>query len=213
MEKNKVFKAIDLVHKTLELMSLCKDQNKWRLEALKNNPPRYYLLLQIEALLRAFIDVEQDETDLDYEQYSKLLTIQNFITGDFIERFDIETYNLMSDFICDEMALSLNNSQHNLKITKRMLSELFRRFLEFKKRIRSLETFNDDYLMANSYQSRFSIKITDDISANLKDKQDKINQALELIINPLGYSFDYATLVSEYNYPDVDLEKIMIDYL
>lgn len=213
MEQNKVFMAIDVLHKTLEFISLCKDSKEWKLEALKNNPPRYYLLLQIEALLNAFFDDKNRVEYIDYEYHLGKLSIQNFIAGDFIKSYKIEAYNSMFDFIYDETPIPLYNSNHSLKITKRMLLDLFQRFLEFKKRIRNLEKFNGDYLMANSYNARFSIKITDDISANLTDKQDKINQALELIINPLGLSFDYATLVSKYNYPDIDLEELNLDYL
>jgi hypothetical protein len=208
MEKDKVYTAIDLCDKAINFISMTPDSSEWNFDILKSNPPRFHILQEIEALIRAFNLNRKIEMNIND---SKSVLFQEFISGDFVEKRKFKDYSnivkFVKDFVNNNQLFYLNDSihLHDIKF-------IFLRLIDFKKRLNKLSEFNSGYILVTSISDFFTIGITNSIMGKLKTETHDLNKILSLIIDPLSLSYNEEELMSKFNYPVYD-ERIYIEYL
>ena len=208
MEKGKVYTAIDLCDKAINFISMTPDSSEWNFDILKSNPPRFHMLQEIEALIRAFNLNRKIEMNVND---SKSVLFQEFISGDFVEIRKFKDYSnivmFVKDFINNNQLFYLNDRihLHDIKF-------IFLRLIDFKKRLNQLSEFNSGYILVTSISDFFTIGLTNSIMGKLKNETHDLNNILSLIIDPLSLSYTEEELISKFNYPLYD-ERIDIEYL
>ena len=208
MEKDKVYTAIDLCDKAINFISMTPDSSEWNFDILKSNPPRFHILQEIEALIRAFNLNRKIEMNIND---SKSVLFQEFISGDFVEKRKFKDYRNIVKFVID----FLNNNQLfylNDSIHLHDIKFIFLSLIDFKKRLNQLSEFNSSYILVTSISDFFTIGLTNSIMGKLKNETHDLNNILSLIIDPLSLSYTEEELISKFNYPVYD-ERIYIEYL
>lgn len=198
--KTDSYTAIDLLEKIIEFTEMTPDKEAWNYEALQTNPPRYIRLQRIEALMKAFFADDPKE-----------ITIQSFLSGEFIKDRDIEQYENTIEYIKE----SLVKYQSSFSTREVRLSELafvFHILVDYKRLVRKLVTFNSRWIEANGPVSQFSIYLTESISENLRGKYNDLDTTLELFSNPKLCNFTIEELIEKYGYPTDDLHSIDIEF-
>jgi len=214
MEPKSSYKAIDLLEKVLEFTEMTPDSTKWDLGNLKTNPPRYIRLQQINSLLGAFLKNREQTSLLTrikslYSSNSKH-EIQAFLDGDFIKKNTIEEYDGAIHFMNAFLNHSIATEEDKIHVEH--LSFIYTRLVKYKGLLRQLKTFNSQWLAAGTLVARFQINLTDSITKNVTDKEQDLDEILELIINPTGLSFTITELVDVYHYPTENLDEVDIEF-
>jgi hypothetical protein len=194
------YTAIDLLEKILEFTEMTPDKEEWNYEALQSNPPRYIRLQRIEALMKAF-----------FADDPKYITIQSFLSGEFIKDRDINQYENTVEYIKE----SLERYQSPFSAREIRLPGLafvFHILVDYKRLVRKLVTFNSGWLEAGMSVAQFSIYLTESISENLRGKYNDLDTTLELFINPRLYTFTIKELIEKYGYPKDDLDSIDTEF-
>jgi hypothetical protein len=209
MTKNKTYKGIDLIEKIIEFTAMTPDSATWTYNSLKENEPRLIRLKQIDSLISAFIP-EIKNTNLT-EKLTGLLSskktkLTKVVSGEFIENRCLDAYIAFTNLIKQEAESSTLN-----KIDITDIKNTFIILMSYKKNLRQLINFNNDWLEVSRITSLFSIKLTNKISSNLLGQYDELDKVLELIINPKNLSFSETELISNYNFPKDDLDEIDLD--
>ena len=209
MTKNKTYKGIDLIEKIIEFTAMTPDSATWTYNSLKENEPRLIRLKQIDSLISAFIP-EIKNTNLT-EKLTGLLSskktkLTKVVNGEFIENRSLDAYIAFTNLIKQEAESSTLN-----KIDITDIKNTFILLMSYKKNLRQLINFNNDWLEVSRITSLFSIKLTNKISSNLLGQYDELDKVLELIINPKNLSFSETELISNYNFPKDDLDEIDLD--
>lgn len=209
MTKNKTYKGIDLIEKIIEFTAMTPDSATWTYNSLKENEPRLIRLKQIDSLISAFIpeikntNLTEKLTGLLSSKKTKLMKVVN---GEFIENRSLDAYIAFTNLIKQEAESSTLN-----KIDITDIKNTFILLMSYKKNLRQLINFNNDWLEVSRITSLFSIKLTNKISSNLLGQYDELDKVLELIINPKNLSFSETELISNYNFPKDDLDEIDLD--
>jgi hypothetical protein len=182
-----VLTAKDLLAFAREFQAMVPDEKEWTADALKENPPRYYRLLRIQALLRAL--------DLPPEPVA-------FVTGAFISKRPASAYD---SFV--ERARSFLEERGDPSTSRGARRErghfdvqwCFQYVYRFSKRVREVLTFNDGWIEAGSDFAQFMIRFTRScIPAELKASAERADELLASIVDPEGRSIPESRLITEF---------------
>uniref|UniRef100_UPI00404B5C1C hypothetical protein n=1 Tax=Flavobacterium sp. TaxID=239 RepID=UPI00404B5C1C len=209
MEEKKTYRGIDLVDKILEFIKMTPDYKQTTFNSLKGNQPRLIRLKQIDSLISAFIPEIQNESMTSRLKgffSSRKIDLDIILSGDFLENRNIEDY---SEFINHVKYEIQNFGSDEIDFTD--LKNVFTAFVTYKKHIKQILEFNAGWLSVSRKTSMFTIRVTDSISSNLVGKYDKIDKALEILINPKKKSFTEIELISKFNFPKENLEEIDLE--
>ncbi|WP_445452932.1 hypothetical protein [Flavobacterium sp. 25HG05S-40] len=209
MQKTKSYNGIDLLEKILEFIEMVPDYKQTTLNSINENKPRLIRLKRIESLVSAFFPENQSESlksKLKEMFSSKKIDLDFILSGDFIEKRDVQEYLELINQVKYEIQ---NFGSDEIDIAD--LKNVFIAFVEYKKCIRKILGFNSGWLSVSRKTSMFTIRVTDSISSNLAGKYDKIDEALEILINPKRKSFTEIELISKFNFPKENLEEIDSD--
>lgn len=207
MNQNSEFTAIDLLDKVLEFNLMSPNPSCWNLEALKSNPPLLIRFRQIESLMKAFFSNVNISSNILH------VSLESFLGGDFILDRVISDYKEAIYFIKEYIREETDNIHDTRTIDLCDLEFIYSRLLSFKKQLLKITNFNSDVVEASSISARFSYLLTGSISKSISEKPTKLDEILELLINPNGLSFTLEELLSKYNYPTEDLIDIDIEYM
>ncbi len=203
--KDSIFlNPIDLIDKIIEFQGLTPNRIEWDLTLLKSNPPRFYLLQQIQALILAF--------------NNEKVSLSQFIQGDFIEQRQLSEYNLFIQKIIDDTAdeessfyernLKRFNEEKSVTDIKEIFKFHFDFLVELDKLSGSKGLIGRNRLVNNyAYTKRY--EITDSINS---EKVKDLKEGIALIINPHNKSFSMKELVEKHGYPDLDLHEVNVDW-
>lgn len=193
MIKGKLYTIKNLIEKIIEFSLMTPDKEKWNMSSLINNPPRHIRFKQIEALIRAFYNVNDGEK----------ITIEDILDGNIFIKAkefsgdEIVTYILTTPAKKADIK-DLIRAYKNLMIFKQLLIETTRyqhRFLEY----------NDPEMIA-------VMNIIINVSTSLSNSSILLDDAFETILNPNKKSYSKHELISKYGYPKEDLFEIDCDY-
>ena len=193
----KNFTAIHLIEKIIEFISLTPDKEFWKIELQRQNPPRYYRLLQIKSLAYAFLPKETCYQTLSSQ-------IKSVLKGDFIgNRTETDYKELI--ILMDEFTKRGKDEYDRIPDLQYNYSNL----LDYKFKLNEIFSHNSGILEI-SYPYIFAYDLTDKASRELKKIPviEEIDKYLALFIDPMQKSFSYKELIINYEYPNVDLWQI-----
>jgi len=216
----------ELLHYYFELKGLQSDMLTWNHMALKDNPPRFYRLQIIDSYIRAL----------------NLGSVSNFHRFEFIKASNytkeklvsiiktsgsITSENDIDDYIKQHSSLKYPSIEENeakglrtLKITKNFahgdgwktfLLCLGARLLIEAESIHDFKSIYNGYLAAD-----LPILTVMDIHENFVNRLELDNPVydlLEYIINPSGINYTQNELKEYFDYPDINLDEIDLDFI
>lgn len=178
----------DLLNCYLEFVALVPVSQDWQEERLADNPPRLYRLKQLNAILRAF-----DIKDL-----------VEFRNGDFIEKDAHDRY---------EEAKSLMSQGSASKGIKDDLQACFCSLMQYREEIEKGLWFGAGYYHIGSellntayYHIWESIQV-------IRTSLSSIDQIIVGIIDPDKKCIPIEHLVCNFNFPDVDIASMDMEWL
>jgi hypothetical protein len=190
----KKYTAKDIVKVYSELKDLIPDVNQWTEAAFKNSKPRLIRLNQLVALKKAF------KIDDSWEEFER---------GSFVDRFPIESYNLLKQNIKSFKNSSSWNSQNFDHFCYRDLQVTFRLFLDFVVMENTLKNHISEYSMTYSLGQNYGYEHTKSyFSGRTNKKIQYMIDDLVIIIDPLQQVFSEGELINAFNFPKENLEEI-----
>ena len=177
--------ASSLLQGFLELRRLVPDMEKWSVEKLSDNPPRFYRLRTLTSLFCAF--------GIDWDPSS-------FIEGKFIDPESPRYAPLLQKV----HGLRLREKKHRL-------SDCFRILLEYRERVDGVLTFSSGLLEASGWYL-FAHQKAEELNRVIQDNVAIIDDMLIAFISPEAKTFTEDELTRNYGYPDVDLFEIDSDW-
>jgi hypothetical protein len=194
--------AITLLDKALEFESMTSDRTEWKLEKLKDNPPRFVRLQQLIVLLKLF-------TPETFNNKNIGLSIDSLFNGDFILQRDIIKYAALCKTM-DEVIISVKYfPKKQTEWETRHLQHNFTNAIDFKRKINKVLGHNDG-IMEISYPYFYSIILTSEIAGKLNTQEN--DKFLSLVIDPLKNCYEKDWLIRELDYPKDDVYDIDLDY-
>jgi hypothetical protein len=196
------YSAFEFLPLYFEFKAMIPDISQWNEKSLKDNPPRYYRFLQLKSLLKAFgLQIELTE----------------FESGNFISCKDISEYKFVLNELCkfNKSDKSGFKSENPNEINIPEIEQIYTRFLQLLESVFIVKSFNSGLIEASSVSARFTYKTSKlfiEELYNLK-RLMKIEQIIADIIDPERKKFSIAELKVQYNFPNVDLLDIDIDWM
>ncbi len=224
------FRISDFLDKFLEFEAMVKMTEDITAEGFRDNPPRYYRFMQLMSLLKAFdigsnlyLDVlkggfllkrTEDDFKLLYKEFEDY--IRNVEFKNMVKNSKFEDYNQGSEFQVCNMNVEFKEGQflgenREIDITV-YIGHTYERFMRFCIKMSAILGFNSGYLEAG-YSARYVIYTTNQILNTFDPKKlGEIRILLENMLDPQQKTISREELVKKYNFPDVDLEAIDLDW-
>jgi len=213
--------SLNLLHKVIELLAYNKsDEDFYSPENLKDNPPKYYRLLQIEALLEALNITQKDIKPSLLEKGFSLISkkkhkpqpspLSSFIKGEFL--FDREESPAITDLIkrIKNNAGKVSKGLSEKEVTLPWLfNDLLNYRIDIERFAQKPQGFIEGFNIALYYGHRFQAEIAE----TLQTKITEIDNLLALLIDPLNQDINIEILIKDYNYPDVDLKELDLAWI
>ncbi|WP_338768324.1 hypothetical protein WAF17_07575 [Bernardetia sp. ABR2-2B] len=203
-----IYTVKDFLEIYLQFVDLVPKQSEWNEEAISSNPPRLYRLQQLKSLMKAF--------DIG-ENLSKDFKNGSFLRGRGAFEYklinnDVEKYvdNLESQSYKERKKRQLED----YKIQNgRSLSFTFTKFLDVIERADNLLKINSGVMEASTIMGGYTVNKVWDLANSIdKEKLDEVKDLLCSMIDSEQKTFSQKILTEKYNFPDVDLEEIDMDW-
>lgn len=206
-----------LLQKIIEFVAMTPDKKDWHYEAIRHNPPREVRYRQIEALMKAFL-LDDDGQDLALITRSRFreghdTIIAAFLSGNFINVRSEETYAQLWEQMMQYVAKEENGLSETRGPSTDQLAFIFPKMMDYRQQLYDVMTFNSGWLEAGFASARYSIYLTDAINKNLEGKEQELDQALYMFIDPRQRSYTMEELVQKFNYPTENLHDIDMDHI
>lgn len=122
------------------------DANQWNVSSLKSNPPQQVRLRQIQSLISAFFGQETksnlfDKTKALFQGDKSDLKISSILSGDFIEKRNIEDYAELVDLMKDIVRQKEGELEDNRPMHVMPLVMPYQCLVRYKRQLRGLFTF------------------------------------------------------------------------
>jgi hypothetical protein len=205
MNNSSKYAAVDLLDKIIEFTNMTRDPEEWSFEMQKSNEPRFVRLEQIKALMNAFVP------ELLYSKGIRE-NIESFYSGEFIQNRQIEDYGKLLDNMDKAISKSNFDVDPNQKIDLYDLQNNYRNLLSYYLKLNSLINHNKG-MMEISYPYFFTYLITNSISDSISSRAGKMKTILSSFIDPFKRSFTLDKLIKQYNYPNIDLLDLDLDWM
>ena len=186
-----------LLEHIYSLYELNTDYKTWSETIDISNPPRYYRLQMITSILNAL------NIDSNYA---------SFFDGNFIVQNNqinmLELIRIIEKnhaFILSNFSIPDSAHIHELKY-------LFKKLINYRLDAQLLLSCNAGVLAASNFYT-LPLRITNSINTNLAKELKIIDQILSYIINPNGIAYTKDLLIEQFNYPNIDLDEVDIDYM
>lgn len=213
--------ALSLLDAYLELLRYSPYPSLWSAETFVNDRLRNDAFQRVQTLARA---VEVPLSLLTQPMYSAeffgtrpdaayaplMLEIDGYLTAAGLQKMD--SYDLGMQIAGPEY-----QAKHERAVRAFFLQDLatiFSQYLKFLGQLQQLQGFNDDWLMASSAGARFSIAITNAITASLDQPAiEDLRHVLARLIDPAARCYSGAELVARFDYPAGPRDRLEADAL
>ncbi|MCU7548151.1 hypothetical protein OCK74_03455 [Chitinophagaceae bacterium LB-8] len=211
MNTYKQYTAVDLIEKIIEFTKMTPNPKLWKEGLLKESPPRYVRLRQINALTKALFS--QRSNNFLGKAKSLLLvnqlpTINALLSGSFIKGKNIREYEGIIAMIKTTVRENEGQLGETGEITHKHLIDVYQRLMKYKKQLMDLLHFNDGESTSAPIGLRFTVYLTNEVSSAFEGKYARLDEALALIIDPNSLTFTEEELQAEYNYPKEDIREV-----
>ena len=194
-EKQTEYTAKKFINTFFKFKRLVPNRKHWNTESLLNNEPRLYLFKELNSLMLAF-------------------NIGTCLYKDF-ERFAFLEQRPITLFKDLEKEINALNSKTTKRTNGLQFRMIYLRYLGLLERYAQFSTYNNETIAICSTEELFYSKIVIDDVVN-QINATKLNGLLNEIckvIAPKGECFSKYELITNYNFPNVDMEKLRDEYL
>lgn len=188
----------ELLKNYLELFRLSPQSTKWSASFFANNPPRLLRYQNFCAIAGAL--------KIPYKD------INQFEWGDFIGQNQMIVWN-------DVMELAIKNFQVNpdkylgdLRKNSGVLMSMYYQLLNTASKVNALVNAGNGVVEANGYHQSY-MQILGNISASVYPIHENLLEILYLLLNPTKVTCPLVILVEEFDYQDVDIRKIDMEWI
>jgi hypothetical protein len=200
------FQAKHIIEYYEELRGLTPDIESWEPELLKSNPPRYYRLLRLMALLDAF------GIGSEY--------IKDINKGTFIENRPLADYKkILTDYNdwqgTEENKKLLSYSRHSTReLTHEAIQNLYFHIYQFLNTVKRLQyvSVQKTYIGDRLHQSYIYSRTKDFLNEKNLEFLDHLKFYLYSILDPYNRNFKKQDLIKLYKFPDVNIHEIDGDW-
>ena len=186
--KSGLVSSKNLLNCYLEFVVLVPSSQDWQEERLADSPPRLYRLKQLNAILRAF-----DIKDLI-----------EFRNGDFIDKDAHDRY---------EDAISLMSQGSARKDINDDLQACFYSLLQYREEIEKGLWFGAGYYQIGSDVLNFTYNHIWQTITEIRASLSSIDQIIVGFISPDKKRIPIEHLVCDFDFPDVDISSIDMEWL
>lgn len=182
-----------------ELYCMESDYKSWSQERFKDNPPRLIRLQMIQSISKAL--------DVDYEKF--LVFGSNHLFNYEVETLPIEKFRSLTYPIIPK---HLQHLDFDAKINGKEIEHVFKYVFQIYLNFELLKSTTSGILAANNY---FLIPVFVGSALCKKSKKTikQIKDLLGFILNPQGIQLDKETLIKNFDFPDVNLDEIDMDWI
>lgn len=186
-----------LIDDYLELKELIKNIENWKEEKIKDNPPRYFRLLRLNACLKAL--------GIKFESWKEFE--KGYFKADDSSKIDrIKLFNLMSSLTKNGISqFSILADEMDYNYYMYMALSLRRNIYQFNALQNTVLTASENYVVP--------LLVTDAILDDLNKYSKTLDELLIQILNPKNVSFSFKEMIEKFDFPDIDLEKIDLDWI
>ena len=208
------------------LLKYLNYQNYWGKHAVDSKPATKRLQ-QLGVLLEAFgitkkymnpsvkvnYSILGDEQSFNRRQYlDRLTNLEYFQRGEFLKDRPDEENKLLIDKVSTVMC-ELYSVSDELIRGKLHFSWLFNNLLQYRSELyRFTLTGSVGMLEGFSAGLLYSLYLQRKLNGIIKEHVEEIDETLCQLIDPKQRDFSKEELITKYNYPDVDLEKIDLEW-
>lgn len=222
--------AKDLLLQVLDFVCFWQnDINKFAPLVLEGQEPSYYRLVKLEALFNAFELTSDQPVTSKMRRFTlahgvmqpgsalpKKSNLEHFISGSFIDcRIDPSVYTEQIDIITTKVKELLPNYSYEKRDYHpyAMMDILFGKLFRFRKEIHRFTQGDRSLQMAYTFGDMYARYLTKQLSIEIADKIKDIDHTLSLIIDPSQRDISMEVLKEKYNYPDIDMTEIDMEFL
>jgi hypothetical protein len=211
MDTFKQYTAVDLIEKIIDFTKMTPNPKLWKEGLLKESPPRYIRIRQINALTKAIFS--QRSNNFLGKAKSLLLmdqlpSIKDLQSGSFIKGRNIRDYEGIIAMIKTSVRDNEGQLGETGEISHKHLINVYLRLMKYKKQLLDLLHFNDDESTSAPIGIRFTVYLTNQVSNSFEGNYSILDEALGLIIDPNSLTFTEEELQAEYNYPKEDIREV-----
>lgn len=203
-EKN--YTAKDFLEIYLEFLGLVPKQSEWNEEVIFSIPPRLYRFRQLKSLMKAF-EIGEDLL-IDFKEGGFLSRRENLDLSLLFE--DMEKY-VQSNIANEEQEKSIlflkNDAKSSIKIRF-----LFKHFFKIIEETNKFININDGIISSMPIGIYFTSKTNALIHSIDNTKFEELKILLCSMIDSEHKTFSRKILIEKYNFPDVDLEEIDMEW-
>lgn len=195
----KNYTAFEFLPLYFEFKAMTPDISQWNEKSLKDNPPRFYRLLQLKSLIKAFgLEIDLSE----------------FESGNFIHKKDISEYKFLLKGL-EKFAQIENNKDETDEIDNSDIEHVFRQYFKLLEAIFIVKSCNSGLIEVKSVSARFTYTTSKLFVEELNNLQHlmRIEMIIASIIDPESREYSKSDLIEKYNFPDVDLFDIDLDWM
>ena len=192
----KINPAQVLLEDYLELKSLVPNIENWKEDLLLSNPPRYYRLLRIKAcMLSLTIEAE------DFRQFAsgRWFINANPELIDTIEQVLKETYCLDYQKYLDEDKVFSGRY-------------MFSMLLQLREALYKLTSIRSGILAASGHFLT-PIFMIEHLQQKTLSEQLALDEAIQLMLNPNEIRFNYNQMITSFDFPDVNIKDIDLEWV
>lgn len=200
------YTALDLLETVIDFTNLTPDEADWDFKKQMYNDPRMIRLMQIQALMYAFVP------ELVYEKEIGE-GIGQFYSGEFIlHRHPLKDYGSLLEEMERTIAQSKFGGGRKRQIREGDLQENFCNLLDYYRKLKKLLNHNSG-MMEISYAYYFPTIVTTAMSDSMRSKAGILSRLLAVFIDPREQRFTREEMIEKYFYPEDDLLDVDVDWM
>ena len=186
-----------LLEAFLDLYTYEKEIKSWSFDSFKRNPPRYYRLQIVQALMKAL---------------GITCTYVEFSQGKFISNVQVDKWTVFKESITAQLPQEKIYRPARRPLTPNKLGILFSTLMRYRLNAKKLVSSNNGILTI-SEDFRIYFDIMNTMNEKLTAELTKIDLILLFCINPTGISYTQDELISKFGYPEVDLKGMDMEWM
>ena len=183
----------------LELRVLEKYTEEWNIDKLENNPPRYFRLKRILSCLKAM--------GIKYNSWKDFE--KGYFYSDQNVKFEAEKISdMMNQLIKDKnIKFPFSGDYYELDYAYYfyMALSIRRSIYQFNTLQNNVLTVSDNYTLP--------LLVIDEILMDLTKYTSTLDELIINLLNPMKVSFSKNEMIEKFEFPDINLEEVDLDWI
>jgi hypothetical protein len=188
--------ATILLDDYLEMMSLTSGLQTWDAEQFKDNPPRYYRVQRIQACMRA-LNIHTHQ-------------VHQFKSGGWCMPISEDLVQYIQSVL--KVPFKLDYASY-IDSHSRFTENYFFRMLLDMREIMSKYTHLQQAILAASGHFLTPVFMLNHLQEKQESEKKAIDEVLQLLMNPTELRLTREELIAQFDYPDVDLDEIDLEWI